>query len=423
VVASETKKADIAGTGREFLPETVTPPQRMIVKLLFGLVSLPSQWRTSYFKPFFVTDRTIFYRFGYTLRTFFSLSSIVFKGVYAAAQGAPYPGQAHQGHGGADYKHQSVAFFDAAQRADGYWLFEPTDPMPDSAEVVVFLHGYGAYNPMAYGKWIKHLVAKGNIVIYPRYQKNLVWPRPDGFPANTAKGIRDALAMLQREGHVKPKLDKVSYVAHSYGGVIAANLGVHWAQYGIPKPAAMLLAEPGSGPFKGARLPDYAGLSPDLNLLVVVGEDDYVVGDEFGRLVFETAVHTPNRNFIVQRRDTTGSRRWLLATHSEPYSYDLDFDTGLRNYTSRRVLLTSRLNEVDFNCYWKLADALMDYTRTGRSRDVAFGNTAQQRFLGFWPDGRAIRALDVYLPTVMQETSAASSQWPMNVRSGTGKEK
>ncbi|MEZ4892408.1 MAG: hypothetical protein R2778_05270 [Saprospiraceae bacterium] len=58
-----------------------------------------------------------------------------------------------------------------ATTADGYWLFEPADPKPDSAEVVVFLHGYGAYNPMAYGKWIKHLVAKGNIVIYPRYQK------------------------------------------------------------------------------------------------------------------------------------------------------------------------------------------------------------------------------------------------------------
>jgi hypothetical protein len=68
---------------------------------------------------------------------------------------------------------------------------------------------------------------------------------------------------------------------------------------------AMLLAEPGSGPFNGARLKDYSGLPDDLNLLVVVGEDDYVVGAAFGLLVFNTAVNTPNRNFIVQRRAQT----------------------------------------------------------------------------------------------------------------------
>ncbi len=332
------------------------------------------------------------------LRTFFSMSSIVFKGVFAAAQGAPYPGQAMDGPGGADYKHQSVSFYDAADSADGYWLFEPANPKPDSAEVVVFLHGYGAYNPMAYGKWIKHLVAKGNIVIYPRYQKNLVWPRPVGFPSNAAKGIRDAIKVLQTEGHVKPKLDKVAYIGHSYGGVTAANLGINWEKYRVPKPTSMLLAEAGSGPFSGARLKDYSALPADLNLVIVAGQDDYVVGDEFSRIVFETAVNTPNRNFILQRRDTTGNRRWVLASHSEPYAYDLDFDTGVRNYTAQRVLLTSRLNEVDFNCYWKLGDALMEYTRHGRYGDVAFGNTAKQRFMGRWPDGRAIRELDVFLP-------------------------
>lgn len=326
------------------------------------------------------------------------MSPLLFKGLFATAQGTPYPGQPHEGPGGADYLHQTVAFFDSAARADGYWLFEPRDPQPDSAEVVVFLHGYGAYNPMAYGKWIKHLVAKGNIVIYPRYQKNLVWPRPNGFPKNAAIGIRSALKALEKEGHVKPKTEHVAYIAHSYGGVIATNLATAWEDFDIPKPKAMLLAEPGSGPFKGARLKSYEKLPPDLNLLVIVGEDDYVVGEEFGRLVFETAINTPQRNLIVQRRDTSNLRRWILATHSEPYAYDLDFDTGLRNYTANRVLMSARLNEVDFNCYWKLSDALLAYTRTGTYGEVAFGNTASQRSLGFWPDGRPIKEMEVYVP-------------------------
>ncbi len=331
------------------------------------------------------------------MRTLCGLSPLLFRGLFAAAQGTPYPGQPVSGPGGADYQHESVAFYDSAATADGYWLFEPADPQPDSAEVVVFLHGYGAYNPMAYGKWIKHLVAKGNIVIYPRYQKNLVWPRPEHFPNNAAKAIRDALAVLQKDGHVHPKTDKVAYFAHSYGGVIASNLGVNWQKYKIPKPTAMLLCQPGSGPFKGARMNDYAGLPEDLSLVVVVSEDDYVVGSEFSELVFRTAVNTPQRNLVIQRR-CSDEGRWVHASHSEPYSYDLDFDTGIRNYTAKRVLMTSRLNEVDFNCYWKLGDALIDCTRNECNAEFAFGNTPNQRYMGRWPSGKFIKELEVITP-------------------------
>ena len=337
-------------------------------------------------------------RWQQALRRLLPMSPLLFRGLFAAAQGTPYVGQPLTGPGGAEYIHESVAFYDSAATADGYWLFEPADPKPDSAEVVVFLHGYGAYNPMAYGKWIKHLVAKGNIVIYPRYQTNLVWPRADVFPANAAKGIRNALTTLQKGDHVRPKTDHVAYFAHSYGGVIASNLGVHWQRHGIPKPSSMLLCEAGSGPLKGARLADYADLPADLHLVVVVGEDDYVVGDEFGRLVFRTAVNTPQRNLVIQRRSTDG-QRWVSSSHAEPYCYDLDFDTGVRNITSRRVLYNSRLNEVDFNCYWKFGDALLDCTRNGGcNMDVAFGNTDSQRYLGSWPDGKTMRELEVILP-------------------------
>ncbi len=341
------------------------------------------------------------------LRRFLPLSPLLFRGLFAAAQGTPYPGQPLTGPGGAEYSHESVAFYDSAATADGYWMFEPADPKPDSAEVVVFLHGYGAYNPMAYGKWIKHLVAKGNIVIYPRYQLNLMWPRADAFPANAAKGIRNALKALQKGDHVRPKTDHVAYFAHSYGGVIASNLGVHWERHGIPKPSSMLLCEAGSGPLKGARLEGYGNLPADLHLVVVVGEDDYVVGDEFGRLVFRTAVNTPQRNLVIQRRCSDG-QRWVSSSHSEPYSYDLDFDTGVRNYTSKRVLYTSRLNEVDFNCYWKFGDALLDCTRDdGCNMDLVFGNTANQRYLGCWPNGKPMRELEIILPDALPAVAPA----------------
>ncbi len=341
------------------------------------------------------------------------LMSLLFKGVFSIGQN---PGQPLTGPGGAEYSHETVAFFDHAERADGFWVFEPNDPKPDSAEVVVFMHGYGAYNPMAYGKWIKHLVAKGNIVIYPRYQKNLIFPKADKFPENAAAGIQKALKFLENDEHVKPRLDKVAYIGHSYGGVINTNLGVNWKKLGIPKPAAMLLAQPGSGPLKGARLASYAGLPADLNLVIVASEHDFVVGDEFSRLVFETAVNTPNRNLVKQCRDfCPDSTRMIGAFHSEPYCYDLDFDTGVRNYTALRVLQSSRLNEVDYNCFWKLADAVIEFTRTGKYGDVAFGNTPKQRALGTWPNGLPMRELKVYLPNSIHEMEDELHSVPLEI--------
>ena len=335
------------------------------------------------------------------MRIYFLMAALTFKGLFSAAQSTPHPGQPASGPGGADYQFGSVLFFDHAKKADGYWLFVPSEPRPDTVDVVVFLHGYGAYNPFAYGKWIKHLVAKGNAVIYPRYQKNLFIPTADKFPEKAATGIRNALSALRNDLKIVPRTDRVMYIGHSYGGVVAANLGVNYRQFNIPKPKGMLLSEPGTGPLTGARLTDYSGLPEDLALNIVVGEDDYVVGSEFAKLVFQTAVNTPMRNILVQRRDSTGPNP-LRASHHEPYSHDPDFDTGLRNYTAKRVLYVSRLDQVDYYCYWKLADAIMGFTRDGLFEDYAFGNTPRQRFMGRWEDGRPIRPLDVYLPGTLR---------------------
>ena len=114
------------------------------------------------------------------------------------------PTQPETGPGGSEYVCDSVWFQDFSKKQDGYWLFEPMEPKPDSANLIVFVHGYGGYNPMIYGQWIRHLVRKGNIVVYPRYQKNILRPRPKKFSRNVSRAIRDALAEMKNDGHVKP---------------------------------------------------------------------------------------------------------------------------------------------------------------------------------------------------------------------------
>ena len=317
--------------------------------------------------------------------------------LFTSSQNIIGPEQPTEGPGGADYKHQKVIFQDFAPKADGYWLFEPDDPKPDSAHIVVFNHGYGAYNPMIYGKWIKHIVRKGNIVIYPRYQKNLLTPRPNAFAKNAAKAINDALIELRKEGHIKPIVEPLAIVGHSYGGTISADLGVNFERYNIPQPKAIMLVSPGTSVLKGGRLKTYEGMPADTKLLITLSQHDHVVGNEFGELVFHTAIHTKERNLIRQYTDKTGSPK-ISAGHNESYSLDKDFDNGIRNVTAKRALSVSKLSALDYNGYWKLFDALLDYTKTGKNKKYVFGNTPEQKSLGNWSDGSPIRSLEIEVP-------------------------
>lgn len=312
------------------------------------------------------------------------------------AQAVRGPAQPEAGPGGADYIHGDVRFSGYASKADGYWLFEPADPRPDSAAVMVFLHGYGGYNPMVYGYWIRHLVRKGNIVIYPRYQRDLFFPGPKKFAPNAAKGIRDALQKLRTGDHVRPTDAPLIMAGHSYGGVIALNLAVHADSFGIPAPAGVLLAAPGTGPLNGGRLDDYSVLPPDLRLLIVVPDRDGTVGDEFAHLAFRTAVNTPRRNLLRHYADDHGAPG-ITAGHNESYSLDTSFDTFIRNFTARRSLRMAHNSAVDYYGYWKLLDALTDCVREDKHCAVAFGGTPEQRSLGRWSDGTPVKPMKVWL--------------------------
>lgn len=318
---------------------------------------------------------------------------------YLSSQEISAPEQPEEGPGGkSNYVHQEVIFRDFAQQPEGYWLFEPAAPRIDTAPVVVFLHGYGAFNPMIYGKWIKHIVRQGNIVIYPRYQKNLLSPSTKKFTENVAIGIRDAYEELNTGNHTRPSNAPLMLVGHSYGGTIAANLSVNYDTLGIPQPKGVLLCAPGTGPFKGGRLKEYSAMPEDTKLLIMVSSNDYVVGDELGRLIFDTAINTPERNFIIQESDNHGTPA-ISSGHNEPYCLDMAYDTGLRNLTCKRALGVARENAVDYYGYWKLFDALAAYTRTGECKEYAFGNTPEQTYLGTWSDGQAVRPLTVLLPS------------------------
>ncbi len=284
------------------------------------------------------------------------------------------------GPGSAIYQYDSVLFHNYATTEEGFWLFEPTAPRPKTTNLVVFIHGYGGYNPMIYGQWIKHLVRKGNTVIYPRYQKNVFSPKPQKFSPNVITGIQTALKIIETsDKHIPTNKESLCIVGHSYGGILGAEITVNWEKHEIPKPKGIFLCAPGTGPFKAGRLETYAGIPEDVKLLVMVNENDYIVGDEMGRKIFETATNTPYRNLIRQYADNENG---ISAGHNETYCVDEVFDSGHLNYTAKKALRITKTNAIDYYGYWKLFDAVMDCSRNEQNCEYAFGNTNQQRNLG-----------------------------------------
>src|SRR5262245_51466330 len=108
------------------------------------------------------------------------------------------PPQAASGPGGAVLKHASVTRTRHGSGNSEYWLYEPAAPAPASAPLVVFLHGWSGTNPAIYGAWIDHLVRRGSVVVFPRYQADLRTP-PRDFAPNAIGAIKDALRLLQSE--------------------------------------------------------------------------------------------------------------------------------------------------------------------------------------------------------------------------------
>src|SRR5687767_14901097 len=173
------------------------------------------------------------------------LTIILFSLTTLSVQRATPPTQPATGPGGKQYGHAKVTKNRYGTGNEEYWIFEPDTPKPVSAPVVVFLHGWGGMNPLYYGAWLDHLVKRGNIVIYPRYQASLLTGISE-FTPNTLHAVKDAVTRLQTDaGHVTADFTKFATVGHSLGGLLAANVAALASESGLPRVSAVMAVEPG----------------------------------------------------------------------------------------------------------------------------------------------------------------------------------
>jgi pimeloyl-ACP methyl ester carboxylesterase len=347
-------------------------------------------------------------------------------GTVRAADAPTPPEQPPSGPGGREVAHAKVIAQSHGSGPQGYWLFEPADPAPERAPLIVFNHGWGAMDPRVYMAWIDHIVERGNIVIYPLYQDSLKTVVKD-FTPNAIAAVKDAIRILQTEpGHVKPDLDQFAIVGHSMGGPISANMAALWKTQGLPFPRAVMCVEPGktwgTPTWATIELADLSQIPVDTLLLTIAGDQDQLVRDVDAKRIFNESTQVPlsNKNYATLVSDDHGQPA-LKANHLAPVAW-AQFPEGTQQPNSKpagplRELLQQKIEErrasssndemsdlnnaartldaLDFYGTWKLLDGLTDAAFYGKNRNYALGNTPEQRFMGVWSDGVPVKELRV----------------------------
>lgn len=351
---------------------------------------------------------------------------IVVACALALAAVAP-AGLAGESESGPSKPHGRVARYEIGSGPRSYWLFEPADPKPDNAPVVVFLHGWFSVNPAIYGAWIDHLVRDGKTVIFPRYQ-NDVGTMPREFLPNALHAVRDALDVLHGgRDHVRPEPAKFALIGHSAGGNLAAQLAALSADpaNGLPEVKAAMAFFPGE--VFPSREPSFDRIPESTLLLVAVGEEDVLVGDQRGRQIFAQATSVPRsrKRFILYRSDRRGSPP-LVTEHTAPSGANPKLDNGegiLRNLQ----LGMGSVNALDRAGFWRAADATLDAAFAGQTLDDVAADPDVLSHLGYWSDGRRVTPPIVAddlaaVPRVILTNGIRIIPWDFNLKAASNTE-
>lgn len=293
-------------------------------------------------------------------------------GAHCHGAEASAPRQPKGGPGGMEYRHAESRSSRHGEGAEQYWVFEPREPTPKKAPVIIFLHGFSVMHPAGYRAWIEHLVRRGNIVIYPRYQGSLFTP-PGDFLKNTLISVQGAMRFLAGEGRVVPDLDRVAVTGHSAGGVLAIKYAAAAKSHKVPVPKVAVLVQPGHGMKRGTTILPLdleQKLAPEMKLIVAVGADDSIVGDASARRIWRETAATQDRMFITVHSDVHGEPK-LRAGHLSPMAPDLDLTDAL-----------------DWSGWWRFLDAGCEAGFAGRPLAI-------DPAMGEWSDGQPVKPLTI----------------------------
>ncbi|HEY9070722.1 MAG TPA: alpha/beta hydrolase [Candidatus Ozemobacteraceae bacterium] len=315
------------------------------------------------------------------------------------------PEQPATGPGGKAYPHAGFRITQLGVSEERFVIYEPANPSPASAPLIVFLHGWLASDPGYYIGWIEHLCRRGNTVIFPFYQGS--GAHLSEYTANAVRSVKEALTVLYSGGHAEPDRDRVALIGHECGGAIAMNIAASAKYFKLPRPGAVMVLHPSRQGGLGANLNldlyDLSGIRPGTLLLIAVGDEDGPSVQETARELFYAADAIPaaDKNFLTYRSDIRGTPA-LVADSASVYTpreprYERLIEQ--RRWEFIRLNRQTRLSRhircmgndaMDWLGNFRLFDALCHAAWTGHDRDLVLGDGEAVRFMGIWSDGRRI---------------------------------
>jgi acetyl esterase/lipase len=304
------------------------------------------------------------------------------------------PAQPTSGPGGSNYSYASYTklgpFYPAGSEGNPallYLIYQPASPQPQTAPVVLFLHGYPVTDPSYYEQWMIHICRKGYTVVFAQYMDDLLNSLPYG--TNAQASYRDALTRLQSGGsYVKPATDgsgKIlsGIVGHSLGGYLSVNVAAlaGEANSGIPMPKGIFAIEPSNG----VTLPaDYSLIPSTTQIVMAAGQSDTVVCTSGSTTLWDLLpqVNPSNKIFVTIPSDSHG-KPMLVADHTFPVTYPAP--------------MNAQVNALDYYGTWKLSVGTLNCSIYGSDCDYAVAQgTPNQLSMGAWSDGVPVKPMNWY---------------------------
>lgn len=190
--------------------------------------------------------------------------------------------------------------------ASGIWIYRPAGTPKD---LVIYLHGQGGpteATPDNHLPWLKHLVSRGSIVLYPRYEMDYE-AEPMQFIAN---GIRTAAKRVDLDGL------PVLVIGYSRGGGLAVEYGAVAGAEELPVPDAIMGVFP-AGFGNAKQQVDLTPLPHTTEILFLVGDQDTVVDTRGAAFTGSRlqAAGFPGENIHLSLVESHGN---FVADHSAP---------------------------------------------------------------------------------------------------------
>jgi hypothetical protein len=210
------------------------------------------------------------------------------------------------GGSGAGYPDHTTATGPIGEGAGGVWVFRPAGKPKD---LVVFFHGQGGpqeATPVNHRPWIDHLVERGSVVIYPRYELDYE-PNPIPF---VVTGVKAAMQRVDTKGL------PVLAIGYSRGGGLVVEYGAFAKREGLPVPNAIMAVFPAGQGDETGVLP-LNSIDRKTSILLQIGQDDTVVDGAGARALLARLARAgfPARGIQV---DVVRSQQGLVADHFAP---------------------------------------------------------------------------------------------------------